>query len=419
MFRRATLLVALVACADAHAAFRGELGLEGQAWAQEGAQGQDTANASVRIRPEWWHEDDNDLFVLALFARADAMDEERTHADVRDASWLRRLGRQAELRVGVRQVFWGVTEGTHLVDIVNQTDSVDSLDGEQKLGQPMVNFSVERGAHTLDLFALAGARERTFPGTDGRLRLPLVVDEDLATFESANGQERVDAAARYQYNDHGIRLGLSLFGGTAREPELRPVVDPAQIVFAGPVPVGFAPGYVPVLAPYYPVIAQAGIDLQYTAGDWLWKLEAIERVGQQDAYAAADIGVEYTLVGVLGTPADLGWLAEYLMDERDDAATTPFEHDVLVGARLAFNDAASSELLASLIVDHESHEQLWSLEGSRRFGDDLKLSVEARVFANTPPPQDPFTFLFAPDTTHKLRPLADDDFIRLELTWFF
>lgn len=415
----AALLIAAVGTA-ARAEFRGELGLEGQAFAQAGAQGQARDNASLRLRPSWWHDAGDDQFALALHARADAMDESRTHLDLREASWLRRLGEHAELRAGLRQVFWGVTEGTHLVDIVNQADGVDALDGEQKLGQPMLGLGLERGPHVLDVYALLGARERTFAGRDGRLRLPLVTDDRLATFESSNGRDRVDVAARYQFNDAGLRLGLSLFGGSAREPELHPVVDPAQLLRDGSGnPVGFAPGYAPVLAPFYPVIAQAGLDAQYTAGDWLWKLEAIERVGQLDPYAAADAGVEFTQVGVFGTAMDVGWIAEYLYDERDDVATTPFEHDVLLGARLAFNDAASSALLASAIVDHETQETLLSLEGSRRLGDALTLSLEARVFTRTPPPQDAFAWLFTPDSAHKLRPLADDDFLRLDLTWFF
>ncbi|MFZ5723481.1 MAG: hypothetical protein ACOY33_07450 [Pseudomonadota bacterium] len=413
----------LLPAAPAAAGFRGELGAEGWQFFAEGTRGQDDTVTSVRLRPEAWHERGDDRYALILFARHDSADPERSHADIREASWLRHgsFGADAgwDLRAGIRQVFWGVTEGMHLVDIVNQTDSVESLDGEQKLGQPMLNLSLENGAHTLDVYALFGARERTFAGRDGRLRLPLPVDGDAAEFESSNGRDRVDGALRYQYGDHGLQLGLSLFGGSGREPELRPVVDPAQLVFSGPVPVAFLPGYTPHFVPFYPVILQAGLDAQYTAGDWLWKLETIERLGQQDAYYAADAGFEYTQVGVFGSRIDVGWLAEYLYDERGAAATQPFEHDILVGARIAFNDPASSELLASLIADENSGERLWSLEGSRRFGDALKLSLEARAFAGMPAPQDPFAFLFAPDTTHKLRPLADDDFLRLELTWFF
>lgn len=431
MTRRLLPLCLLLCAAAAQAGVRGELGVEATGYTQPAAQGQDDAGASVWLKPNAWHDAGAHRFEATLFARGDSLDEERTHTDVREAFWSWRTGFSGnnqtgdgslELRAGVRQVFWGVTEGTHLVDIVNQTDSVDALDGEQKLGQPMLGLALERGAHALDVALLAGARERTFAGRDGRLRLPLLVDRSLTAFESGNGRSRIDGALRYQYNDNGLRLGLSLFGGNAREPELHPVVDPAQLVYSGGMPVAFAPGYQPVLAPFYPVILQAGIDAQYTAGDWLWKLEAIERIGQLDPFQAVDAGFEYTQVGALSLrdgSIDIGWLAELLWDSRDNVATTPFEHDLLLGARFAFNDTASSELLASLIVDLHSSEQLWSLEGSRRFGDSLKLALETRVFAGMPAPQDAFAFLVTPDSDHKLRPLAHDDYLRLSLTWFF
>ena len=54
------------------------------------------------------------------------------------------------------------------------------------------------------------------------------------------------------------------------------------------------------------------MDVQYTAGDWLWKLEALYRGGQRDrfgaerAYAAYIAGFEYTLRDPFGDGADVG-----------------------------------------------------------------------------------------------------------------
>lgn len=416
------VLAALLAAAPVAAAReqRHELGVEAFAFTGEGAQGQARGNAALSWRGEFWRQwnDGRDVFTVVPFLRSDAEDRERHRIDLRQAEWLH-ASEGYELRAGLRQVFWGVTEGTHLVDILNQTDQAGALDGEQKLGQPMLSLGTERGAHQVEGFVLIGARERIYPGEDGRLRLPLVVDNDLASFESRRGRERVDGALRYQFNRGGLRLALSGFSGTAREPELRPVIDATRLVYAGPVPVGLQPGYRPVLAPHYAVIDQLGLEVQLTAGDWLWKLEAIQRHGQGERFRAADAGVEFTQVGIAGTRVDAGWLAEYLHDSRGAEATTPFEHDVLLGVRLAFNDTAGSELLASLIVDAETGEQLGSLEGSRRLGEHSRLALELRVFAHTLPPQDAFAFLAAPDTAHRLRPLADDDYLRLAWTRFF
>ena len=51
---------------------------------------------------------------------------------------------QAELRVGIGRVFWGVTESYKLVDVINQTDLVENVDHEDKLGQPLVNLTFVR-----------------------------------------------------------------------------------------------------------------------------------------------------------------------------------------------------------------------------------------------------------------------------------
>ncbi len=73
-----------------------------------------------------------------------------------------------ETRVGVRRVFWGVTEFQHLVDIINQSDSVEDIDNEDKLGQPMINLSLVKDWGIVDFFVLPYFRERTFAGAEGR-----------------------------------------------------------------------------------------------------------------------------------------------------------------------------------------------------------------------------------------------------------
>ncbi len=418
-FRRHALGCLLFALAGAlHAnEWRHELSLEHSQFAQPGAAGQRSGHTSAAWQGEWWLPlDDANSLTVTPFVRADAQDSRRSHVDLREASWLH-IGDGFELRSGIRQVFWGVTEGTHLVDIINQTDLVERLDGEAKLGQPMINLAFERDSQQWDFFVLPGFLERTFAGEDGRLRTPLVVSKD-ARYESSQGQQHVDFAARWQFNGEQLRLGLSGFHGTSREPELRAELDPSRLRYQGLQPVGLQAGYTPELTPYYRQITQWGLDAQYTAGDWLWKLEAISQHGGEDRYQAFDAGFEYTQVGALDGPEDFGWLIEYLHDSRSPRATTPFEHDWLLGWRLSFNDPASTQLLASVIADAKHNEQLLSLEGQRRLSDSLLLELELRAFFSPKAPQEPWGFLSQPDSQHKLRSLADDDYLRLTLRYF-
>ncbi|MDO8329058.1 MAG: hypothetical protein Q7T36_01140 [Fluviicoccus sp.] len=405
----------LPAMAFATPALKAEAGLEATGYFQSGSQGQTSSAASLRLLGEarWDWNGRNDSFTLKPFARVDSQDSERSHADLREAFWLHVLNNW-QTQAGIGQVFWGVTEGAHVVDIINQTDTLENPEGDARLGQPMLNVSWEQDEHLLDVFVLPGFRERPFAGMDGRLRLPWQVKADAASYESGAGRNHIDVAARYQFSANGLRAGISAFKGTSREPELLPVVDLTQVG-----PGFFAPGYLPELHPYYPQITQFGLDMQLTRGDWLWKLEAVDRHGfGPDRFQSADAGLEYTQVGVLGSRYDLGWLAEGLYDSRAEQATQPFEHDLLLGWRLAVNDEASSEVLLAVVRDLEHPETYVRLKGSTRINDRLKLALEARVLS-TRAPQTPFEVLAAPDYDYKLRSFGDDSHVRAELTWFY
>ncbi len=360
--------------------------------------GQRDQSASLAFQPEYYHELENgSSFTFVPFFRLDSADSERTHFDVRELTYLW-LHDDFELRLGMRKVFWGVTEVLHLVDIINQTDQVENFDGEQKLGQPMVNFSTVRDWGTVDLFLLPYFRERTFPGRKGRLRFGLVVDTDQAQYESAAEEWHTDWAARYSHSLGDWDAGIYYFIGTSRDPSFAPGTDGAGN---------------PVILPVYQQIQQTGLDVSYVAGNWLWKLEALYRKGQGDRrgltrndYVAATGGFEYTFTGILGTRMDLGVVAEYLFDDRKDLALTPFENDVAGALRLAVNDAASSELLFGWVQDVDTDARFIFLEASRRLGDQWTLEIELRIFLDQPPTD----FLFD---------LRDDDLVQLALQYHF
>ncbi|UCE35103.1 MAG: hypothetical protein JSV40_04125 [Deltaproteobacteria bacterium] len=353
---------------------------------------QERNNASVALQPEYYHEWENrSSLTLVPFARLDSADSRRSHVDIRELNYLW-LGDSWELRVGIGKVFWGVTEFVHLVDIINQTDLVEAFDGEEKLGQPMVDLTLPMEWGTIDLFVLPYFRERTFPGPAGRLRSALVVDTDNPTYESAAEEHHVDFAIRYSRSIGHWEIGLSHFHGTGREPTLL---------------MGSNAAGDPVLTPYYEQIRQSGLDLQLITGGWLWKLEGIYRSGQgPDDFFSGAFGFEYTFSGVFGTPADVGVIAEYIKDERDEKATTPLQDDVAIGVRLAFNDAASSEALIGVVQDTETSARLITVEASRRVGSSWKATLEVCVFSNVSPQ----------DALYDLR---NDDYLRLELAYYF
>lgn len=365
---------------------------------------QSDAAWSVAFEPEWWHDwnDGRDRVQVTLFGRWDSVDDARTHGDVRELYW-RHGFESAELRVGVRKVFWGVTESQHLVDVINQTDGVENLDGEDKLGQPMLDLALLdagwAGGGTVDLFVLPLFRERTFASAEGRPRFVPRVEPAQARYESPDEDHHVDYAVRWQRSAGAFDVGVAWFAGTARDPLFQPVFVPGGT----PLP---APGAELVLAPVYLQARQWSLDLQSTQDAWLWKLEWLTRDWAPGRYTAATFGFERTVYGVLGGK-DLGLIVEYLFDDRPAAQrVTPFEDDLFLGARLAWNDAPSTELLAGVIADLSDDGLFASVEWSRRLGDSFKLALEGRAFLDNR----------RGDVLYALR---DDDYLKVELGWYF
>ncbi len=359
--------------------------------AQESRQDHST-NFSFVFEPEYYHEWDNGDQSIAFvpFVRLDENDNERSHFDIRELTYLK-VADAWELRLGIRKVFWGVTEFQHLVDIINQTDLVENLDIEDKLGQPMINFALIDDWGTVDFFVMPYFRERNFPGTSGRLRTIPHIDKDRSRFESAAKEKHIDLAARYSHYFGDWDIGISHFYGTSRNPRLLLSTDNNGN---------------PFFIPFYDIINQTSLDIQATKGNMLWKLEALHRSGQATTYNAIAAGFEYTFVGIMESAIDLGLLSEYHYDDRGESATSTFEDDIGFGARFAFNDAQSSEALFGLVWDRNTGGKFFNIEASRRIADSWLLELQGRFFFNQKASDPAIAF-------------NKDDYVELFLTYNF
>ena len=344
--------------------------------------------SEIELRHDWAQ--GNYIFTLTPFFRWDQNDDERTHFDLREFNILG-IGQRWELRLGIGKVFWGVTESQHLVDFINQTDFLEDIDGEDKLGQPMIHLTLLPEWGTVEFFVLPGFRERTFPGPEGRLSLRPIIDTDNPVYDSSQKERHVDAALRWTVVKNGWDVGLNYFHGTSRDPTFE---------------LEFNANSEPILRPRYDIVHQAGLDVQWTSGNWLLKWESIGRKGQKDDFIALTAGFEYMLVGIFDTSIDLGLIGEYLFDSRADDATTPFDDDVMAGCRWAFNDPQSTEMLFTAIYDPTSHARFFNVEASRRIGDHFQLAIDSRMLVNLSKKD----FLFS---------LRNDDFVSISLTYFF
>lgn len=330
-------------------------------------------NLSFAATPEFflaWN-NRNDTLEFAPSIRLDQHDDERTHADIREFSWVH-VGNDWESRFGIRRVFWGVTEFQHLVDVINQTDAVEDIDGEDKLGQPMINLSLVRGWGVIDFYILPYFRKRTFPGEEGRPN-PFVINADDPIYESPDGQNHIDWAARWAHSFSDYEVAISWFQGTSREPLI--IVDNFSLESEK-------------LVPFYQQTKRLGFEMQANFGGFLWKLESIHNQNNQQDFSAAQVGFEYASYGVWDSNTDLGWLIEYAWDERginfnpdaDSNFVSTFQNDLFFGNRILLNDVSSTEILMALVYDLDFESNGFLVEAGRRVGNNVKLLLDVRLF---------------------------------------
>ena len=335
------------------------------------------------------------------FARVDTVTENRTHADVREAKYVGVFG-PLELTAGLDRRFWGVTEAVHLVNIINQVDTLEDVDFEDYLGQPLISAAYTTKLGTFSAFLMPYFRERLFPTGEDRPNLPVRVNRTLTQYESGDNNWHPDWALRWSLREGPVDLGLSYFSGFSRDPQLL---------------LSFDTQGQPQLIPRYNLIDQVGIDLQATLGSMLLKFEGIHRWDPVKDYAAFAAGFEYTFYGVSKGGADLGVLAEYLYDERGKGRplapgippfsnVSPYDDDIFAGFRWSGNDINSTEILGGAIFDLDTKSKAFVIEASRRLGQNLRISLDGRFFTSV-------------STRDVLWPAGDDDFIQLKLQWHY
>lgn len=319
---------------------------------------------SFSVLPEYsvaWNGGDESVHAAAFF-RLD-VDHSRTHWDIRELYYQKATGNW-ELNFGLKKIYWGVAESNHLVDIINQTDQIESFDGEQKLGQPMAQVTwISNSFGTFNFFYLPYHRKRTFPGEKGRFRFPFVIDKNDLTYESGAKEWRQDFALRWNHYFGAFDIGLSHFYGNGRDP-----------VFTFDTMGNFNA--------FYPVINQTGLDFQVTHNAFLWKLESIYRSSDFQDFFALVAGLEFTFSNIDGNGLDIGLLGEYLYDERDELALNSLQNDVFFGSRIAFNDTQDTSILIGGIADLDMSSKIFSIEASRRIGNSWTAEIEARIFSN-------------------------------------
>ncbi len=386
----------LLACDDVVScgivSWRGFAALETFFFTRNGIyEGQGQNNSSLIINPELSYSwPSGNSITVGPYLLLDSRDSKRNQFDFRDLSALV-LWDDWEFGLGMRTIYWGITESQQLIDIINQKDYLANIDGNEKFGQPMLSAAGSTDYGTFEIYVMPFFRERTYAGENGRLRFPLIVDTDKTRYESGAEEYHVDFAARYGQYIGDWEFGLSQFLGTARQPIFEP---------------GLQNGITPVLVPYYEQISQTGLDLQVLLGEWLLKWESTYRDSTSTSSIAFTTGFEYTFTGIADTAVDCTMVMEWLYNDIDNLSIAPYDNDIMLSFRISFNDISSTEIKLGVTKDIEDSPAIYKLSAERRITDHWKLKLEGYLFSESEPV----------DAYYYIR---DDDYVSLKLLYYF
>lgn len=351
--------------------------LNGQAryYGQTGEQVEEQTYPAGAAQLEFNHAfGDSDQLSAIVFARGDSVDDERNLADVRELLWLH-SDDAYQLRAGVGQIGWGVNELFKITDLINQKDRSE-LPYQRKLGQPMVSLSFYWGEDLIELYSLYGVRPAWFPGEDGRLRFPILVDPENEEYDwGATG--RWDFAARWKTRVWDMDVALSHFYGMTRDPYFIFNYDFND----------------PYMIPVYEKVNQSSMEWQHLLSDVLLRAEFTYQTGSLEQFESVAGGLEYTFGSVFESDYDLTWYLEGIWDSRDHIYGTLFDRDVGIAARLALNDERDSNLLLGVVADTRYNEWFGTVFWSNTIGESWTLNVTGQYFYANDDRYDPAEYI--------------------------
>lgn len=367
-----------------------EFGMQHRQFSAASNANQAYSNSALSINSFYSYAQGEEQWNGELWLRLDKENSERNHLDLREFYWLN-YGEDYEWQIGVARVFWGVTESAHLVDVINQTDQLEGLDGEDKLGQAMIHYTKQIDNGQVEWFLLPYFRPQKFYDVGNRFAPPMNMDKK-ALYDSGALQRHLDSAVRLTQHYGAFDWSVMAFSGTNREPIVQLKGETGQA--------------------FYGQMQQLGITAQYIQDAWIYKAELMLRKNrahvlnqdQKSRISAVVLGAEYTQVGIFSTVYDLGYLIEYQSDNRDKTQVLG-QNDLFIGTRLAFNDSDSSEMILGVLHDLTDASQSIRLEASMRLGQSTKLEVAA--------------YHFNGKGDNWLKQLNKQDLLEINLFWYF
>ena len=318
-------------------------------------------------------------FRLRGFARVDHEDDSRGLAALEEA-WLGYRGGAWDLRLGFQMLNWTATEAFHPADIVNSRNLDSNIENPEKLGELMLSLRRKVGNGGLTLYYLPRLEEPNLPEASSRLSfIPPGFTIGRPIWLVGDGEASGDSWA----DQYGVRFNQTV-GDADFSVHYLDHLDRQQPRFD-------VDAARRTIRPVYSSVRDLGATYLHVLGSWILKLEASHKdfQGQSGAFAQFNQMDHSQLAFGL----DYGWSTQgggdatvilegqgvFGTTEEERAALSPFQRDLLVGYRHAWNDIMGREMLVTFIFDIErSGEYLANTSYKQRLSDTWTLQTGFR-----------------------------------------
>jgi len=393
-----TLLAAGTASAELDLDSKGELGTESRLFYPDDTKDTDIGNVAVvgRLQVDAELSEPGPVDELSararLFSRLDPYDGNRSRVVPEELYLNAELG-MVTLRAGYQMINWSATEAFHPADVINSRILDGSFENPEKIGELIGSLRFDIPDGNVEVFFMPLFTEPVLPSTRSPLSLapPQFPLGDALVLESDG--DVTDDAFQPQW---GTKIQQTIGDADIAVHALQHIDRSAPLVVIDST---FRP------RPVYQALTQVGLTYQHALDTTMLKLEGAYRVfdrpgGRITEYGLVPrrnhvlvaVGVEQSLSLGAGSETSLLLEGQALIPTQShypEQLEPLFQHDVLVGARHAFNDEQSTALLATVIVDVEHPDQI--IAGAslqRRLGEEWGLNTGVRIFSVPPDDSD-------------------------------
>lgn len=315
---------------------------------------------------------DNINFISEPYYRYDHNDKNRTLFDFK-VNKFTYFGENYEIKLGVDEVFWGVTESKNLVNIINTNDNAAG-DLKEKLGQPLLAYTIfSEQVGYIDFYFLPVSVKSAQIGQEGRLRFSNPTENNGHIYSGGAGEKIPSWAFKWEKNISIFDFSFQGFRGNSRENSITPILEGASLKYF----------------PGYERISQLGTYFQLVSGPIIYKIEAIKKNGQKNAknirknFFSYTLGIEYLYNRLFEKKWDINTFIEYSNDDRNNDSLDILQNDLFIATKLIFNNIQGAELLASTTFDLDGGGNTALAEFSSRLSENMRVTALYQAYWST------------------------------------